>query len=76
MADISLTETSSAEGEEDASPSEVPEPAGPDHETESPTSTILIGLIWDKLQQSMEYCMIFGDCSEIHAGTPRRVSHL
>ena len=43
QAEVSLTETSSTEGEEDASPSEVPEPAGTDHATESPTSPILIG---------------------------------
>ena len=43
QAEVSLTETSSAEGEEDASPSEVPEPAGTDHAIEPPTSPILIG---------------------------------
>ena len=43
QAEVSLTETSSVEGEEDESPSEVPEPAGTDHATESPTSPILIG---------------------------------
>ena len=43
QAEVSLTETSSAEGEEDASSSEVPEPAGTDHAAESPTSPILIG---------------------------------
>ena len=29
------------------------------------TQTYLEDPIWDKLQQSMEYCMIFRDCSEI-----------
>ena len=29
-----------------------------------PTQTYLEDPIWDKLQQSTEYCMIFRDCSE------------
>ena len=42
-AEISLTETSSAESEENIPPSEVPEPASQVHATESPTSPITIG---------------------------------
>ena len=37
------------------------------------TQTYLEDPIWDKLQQSMEYCIIFKDCSKVR--TPRRVSH-
>ena len=37
------------------------------------TQTYLEDPIWDKLQQSMDYSIIFKDCSE--AGTPRRVSY-
>ena len=43
QAEVSLTETSSVEGEENISPSELPEPASQDRETESPTSPIAIG---------------------------------
>ena len=35
------------------------------------TQTYLEDPIWDKLQQSMEYCIIFQDCSEV---PPRRNS--
>ena len=37
------------------------------------TQTYLEDPIWDKLRQSMEYCIIFKDCSEVLP--PRRVSH-
>ena len=40
------------------------------------TQTYLEDPIWDKLQQSMEYCIIFKDCSKVQpCRTPRRVSH-
>ena len=42
-AEVSLTETSSAESEEISPPSEVPEPASQGQATESPTSPIMIG---------------------------------
>ena len=42
-AEVSLTETSSAESEKISPPSEVPEPASQGQATESPTSPIMIG---------------------------------
>ena len=42
-AEVSLTETSSAESEETSPPSEIPEPASQGQATESPTSPIMIG---------------------------------
>ena len=39
------------------------------------TQTYLEDPIWDRLQQSMEYCIIQGLQSPALAETPRRVSH-
>ena len=55
QAEISLTETSSTEGEEDASPSEVPEPAGTEHAPESPTSPILIDSTEEEQAEQADY---------------------
>ena len=55
QAEVSLTETSSRKGEEDASPSEVPEPVGTEHAPESPTSPILIGSTEEEQAEQADY---------------------
>ena len=44
------------------------------------TQTYLENPVWEKLQRSMEYCIVFRDCCEVLpsrplTGMPRRVSH-
>ena len=55
QAEVSLTETSSTKGEEDASPSEVPEPVGTEHAPESPTSPILNGSTEEEQAEQADY---------------------
>ena len=55
QAEVSLTETSSTDGEDDASPSEVPEPVDTEHAPESPTSPILIDSAEEEQAEQADY---------------------
>ena len=65
---VSLTESSSAEGEENPPPSEVPEPASQGHTPDSPTSRITIGSTEEEQADSQKEATEPSE-SESHAET-------